>query len=309
MQDPDLILSSPPLDDDLSIVTVQTNPERLFLNDGDNDEIDYITESDDHHHLQTIVEVVNPVIFGDGDANEIVTSGGPESLEENLYSGNSTQSSETFRKKPELSLNAKMKNVLQELVENERVKLRLSQSIDDDEEDDDEDDDDDEEEDDDDYEDNLDKNQTTSFYDSYYDNINAGSFVDGCQVYQNPNTENLLNTTTAVEKNEKASVEEGVEEVFSDSMLSEIDVTNSKVVDEEKKDVGDETDKIEAGSLLLDNNAKDTVEDVEEDETTNGLTTNEDTVLEHQHQQMSSSNKSGISNNKKKKRKNKNKRK
>lgn len=306
MQDPDLILSTPPLDDDSSIVTVQTNPERLFLNDGDNDEIDYITESDDHHHLQTIVEVVNPVIFGDGDANEIVTSGGPDSLEENLYSGNSTHSSKTFRKKPELSLNAKMKNVLQELVENERVKLRLSQSIDDDEEDD---EDDDEEEDDEDYEDNLDKNQTTSFYDSYYDNLNAGSFVDGCQVYQNPNTENLLNTTTAVEVNEKASVKEGGEEDFINSMLSEMNVTSSQVVEEEKKDVEDESDKIEAGSLLLDNNTKDIVEDVEENEATNGLTTNEDTVLEQQHQQMSSSSKTGISNNKKKKRKNKNKRK
>lgn len=288
-------------------MTVHTNPEKLFFKDSDNDEIDYITEPDDHH-LQTIVEVVNPVIFGDGDTNEIATSRGPDSLEESFYSGNPIPS---LRKKPELSLNAKMKNVLQELVENERVKLRLSQSIDEDDEDA------DDSEDDEDYEENLDKNQSTSFFDSYYDNFDAGSFVDGCQVYQNPNTENLLNTTTAVEVNEKASVEdEDEEDVFRDSLLSEIDVTKSKVVEGEMKDDGDskdESDKIEVGSLLLDENTKeDTVKDVEEDETTNGLTSNEDVVLEQQHQQMSSSsslNKSGISNNKKKKRKNKNKKK
>lgn len=296
LQDPDSILSSPPLDDDSSIVTVQSNPEKLFLVDADNDEIDHITESQTHH---TIVEVVNPIILGDGNPNEIVTSRGIDTLEEEFYGSNPDIQSlerETCRKKPELSLNAKMKNVLQELVENERVKLRLSQSIDeDDEEEDEDDDDDDEEEDDDDYDENLDKNQTTSFYDSYYDNLNAGSFVvDGCQVYQNPNTESILNTTIGAEENEEG-------ETFLSS--------NSSKLEEEKETV----DEMVACSLPLDCTTKEsTVEDVVEeegeDETTNGLTGNDDALLEQQ-QQMSSSNKSGISNNKRKKRKNRNKRK
>lgn len=304
-------MSSTPLDDDSSIVTVKVNPEKLFLND--NDKIDYVSVGGDQHHIQTIVEVVNPVIFGEGEANEIVTSREPISLEDSFYDSNPIESLKSYRRKPELSLNAKMKNVLQELVENERVKLRLSQSIDDDDEDEEDDDDEEEEEEDDeDYEENLDKNQSSSFYDSYYENLNAGSFVDGCQVYQNPNTENLLNATTAVEVIEKTSEEEGEEEIFRDSMMSEMNVTDCKEKDEKKNDEEncDESDKIEVGSSLLHNNTKDTLEDVEEDETTNGLITNENTVLEHDVvQQMSSLSKSGISNNKKKRRKNKNKRK
>lgn len=296
-------------------MTVQSNPDKLFLKyDDDNDEIDNIDLM--ANDLQTIVEVVNPLILGDGNPNEIVTSKGSNSLEDEFYSGNSMQSLESNIRKPELSLNAKMKNVLQELVENERVKLRLSQSIDDEEDDDDEEeeDDDDDEEDEDDFDENFDKDQATSFYDSYYDNLNAGSFVvDGCQVYQNPNTENILETTTTTtssnitnttEEDNERTPTEGKDNIVDETLLSELNVTNNSplavegnVGNLEKDLLKDDGD----GDIDVD------AEDVEDEP--NGLTSNEDTVIE-QHQQMSSPNKSGISNNKKKnKRKNKNKRK
>lgn len=85
--------------------------------------------------LQTIVEVMNPMLGGDGTANEIIV--GRSNDEDQTYSSIDDDGSFEYeyhvqqRMKPELSLNAKMKNVLQELVENEKVK-RLSRSFDED---------------------------------------------------------------------------------------------------------------------------------------------------------------------------------
>lgn len=85
--------------------------------------------------LQTIVEVMNPMLGGDGTPNEIIV--GRSNDEDQTYSSIDDDGSFEYeyhvqqRMKPELSLNAKMKNVLQELVENEKVK-RLSRSFDED---------------------------------------------------------------------------------------------------------------------------------------------------------------------------------
>ncbi|XP_037911493.1 protein lap4 isoform X5 [Hermetia illucens] len=190
-------------DESASIVTIRSNPDKLFLRQDPN-------ENDRHIHkmnkstkqdleeidgnslgsggpnsktssssmqsvpmppLRTIVEVVNPAIAGDGSANNIAIGRSSDcsypsfdsySHETNMYSYDSTHHKhldsdnahsdnqdevedgededdderittgyENRRSygEHELSLNDKMKNVLQELLENERVKLNLSRSL------------------------------------------------------------------------------------------------------------------------------------------------------------------------------------
>ncbi|XP_017846461.1 protein lap4 isoform X9 [Drosophila busckii] len=139
-------------EDTASIVTVQANSEKLFLR-ADSDgygpsSIESVSSSGKvrikpaalsmHQTLAketTIVEVLNPVIGGDGSARTIQVSG--ISFEDDYElgeGGSAVLRSETFvlpsgSKKSELSLNAKMKNVLEELLENERVKLNLQKSL------------------------------------------------------------------------------------------------------------------------------------------------------------------------------------
>lgn len=104
----------------------------------------------DGKSMQTIVEVVNPLISGDGYANKIAVGRSDDcsypSFDEN-DNGNAADdeldSLNAYNTASELSLSDKMKNVLQELVSNERVRLSFSQSISEDDDDDDEDDDDD----------------------------------------------------------------------------------------------------------------------------------------------------------------------
>lgn len=190
-------------DESASIVTIRSNPDKLFLRQDPN-------ENDRHIHkmnkstkqdleeidgnslgsggpnsktssssmqsvpmppLRTIVEVVNPAIAGDGSANNIAIGRSSDcsypsfdsySHETNMYSYDSTHhkhldsdnahsdnqdevedgededdderittgyESRRSYGEHELSLNDKMKNVLQELLENERVKLNLSRSL------------------------------------------------------------------------------------------------------------------------------------------------------------------------------------
>lgn len=148
-------------EDTASIVTVQASSDKLFLR-SDSDaygpsSIDSVSSQGKlrikaapltlHQTLakeQTIVEVLNPVIGGDGNARTIQVSGTPydpdELLEQQAAGGGGAAAatlllhSETFvlpadSAKSELSLNAKMKNVLEELLENERVKLNLQKSL------------------------------------------------------------------------------------------------------------------------------------------------------------------------------------
>lgn len=85
-------------------------------------------------NLQTIVEVVNPMLAGDGTATEIAI--GRVNDDASLPSFDDDEDDDDERDgvvyRRELSLNDKMKNVLKELKENEKVRLSLSRSMDDD---------------------------------------------------------------------------------------------------------------------------------------------------------------------------------
>ncbi|BFF92121.1 protein lap4 [Drosophila madeirensis] len=151
-------------EDTASIVTVQGNNEKLFLrHDSDAygpSSIESVasgkvrikpTPLSLHQTLAketTIVEVLNPVIGGDGNARTIHVSGVPFDDEEFEQGAVSVLRSETFvlpqsggvvGGRSELSLNAKMKTVLEELLENERVKLNLQKSLEEHSDNDDED--------------------------------------------------------------------------------------------------------------------------------------------------------------------------
>lgn len=96
----------------------------LFLNPSVAvDPSDYVNANVSSTTLQTIVEVINPILVGDGTANEIAVS---RMLNDDL-------SLPSFNVDDELSLNDKMKNVLKELKENEKVRLSLSRSMEEDE--------------------------------------------------------------------------------------------------------------------------------------------------------------------------------
>ncbi|XP_055300017.1 protein lap4-like isoform X10 [Sitodiplosis mosellana] len=89
--------------------------------------------------MQTIVEVVNPLISGQGYANTIAVGGSnddgsypsfdPTNDDGNVAEVMNYDSLDVYKTASELSLSDKMKNVLQELVKNERVRLSFSQSI------------------------------------------------------------------------------------------------------------------------------------------------------------------------------------
>ncbi|XP_017079671.2 protein lap4 isoform X13 [Drosophila eugracilis] len=147
-------------EDTASIVTVQANNEKLFLrHDSDTygpSSIESVasgkvrikpTPLSLHQTMAketTIVEVLNPVIGGDGSARTIHVSGSLPFDEDDFEQGAvAVLRSETFvlpgaacGGRSELSLNAKMKTVLEELLENERVKLNLQKSLEGEEEDD-----------------------------------------------------------------------------------------------------------------------------------------------------------------------------
>lgn len=102
---------------------------------------------DDNQPLHTIVEVVNPLISGDGYANRIAVGRSADSslpsfdLNDNgNVADDEYDSFNVHHSSREMSLNDRMKNVLQELIENERVKLSFSKSLTEDDNDSDEDD-------------------------------------------------------------------------------------------------------------------------------------------------------------------------
>lgn len=75
--------------------------------------------------LQTIVEVVNPVIGGDGYANKIAVGRSADCAYPSFDGGEDHDSYE----RSDMSLNEKMKNVLQELLKNDKVQLNWSRSL------------------------------------------------------------------------------------------------------------------------------------------------------------------------------------
>jgi hypothetical protein len=128
-------------DDKDSMVTIRANntDENLILHPTDPDDfINANTVSTDYEEnsqtstIQTIVEVVNPMLVGDGTATEIAIGKSMEIDESNLpYDEDDIDI--VYRR--EMSLNDKMKNVLKELRENEKVRLSLSRSMEEKEED------------------------------------------------------------------------------------------------------------------------------------------------------------------------------
>lgn len=116
-------------DDNHSMVTVCPNNTDDILILNPTDPADYMNANvdiDGHFplsNLQTIVEVVNPMLSGDGTAQEIPIA----NIDDENFSFDDDQ---------ELSLNDKMKNVLKELKENEKVRLSLSRSMDEEEDED-----------------------------------------------------------------------------------------------------------------------------------------------------------------------------
>ncbi|XP_031624890.1 protein lap4 isoform X3 [Contarinia nasturtii] len=97
-----------------------------------------IDANNDDGKMQTIVEVVNPLISGQGYANTIAVGGSNDDNsypsfdpndDDNAAAEANYDSLDMYNTASELSLSDKMKNVLQELVKNERVRLSFSQSI------------------------------------------------------------------------------------------------------------------------------------------------------------------------------------
>lgn len=132
-------------DDNQSMVTVCPNntEDILVLNPTDPDDyvnanvfVKYtpsIIDGRPHSNLQTIVEVVNPMLAGDGTATEIAIgrSNDDASLPSfDVEAGDDGNEHDGVVSRRELSINDKMKNVLKELKENEKVRLSLSRSMD-----------------------------------------------------------------------------------------------------------------------------------------------------------------------------------
>lgn len=135
-------------DDNQSMVTVCPNNTEDTLILQPTDPSDYInanvgttmSETDENYHdedamdysnqINTIVQVVNPLLVGDGTATEIAIGHADD-----LPSFNNEEYGDDVTFRRELSLNDKMKNVLKELKENEKVRLSLSRSMEEDDDD------------------------------------------------------------------------------------------------------------------------------------------------------------------------------
>lgn len=152
-----LQFSSDDSDDNQSMVTVRGNymEDTLVLTPTDPDDFvnanvfvkftPGIIEGRPPSNLQTIVEVVNPMLVGDGTATEIAIGRANDDASLPSFDvemGDDDEHDGVVVLRRELSLNDKMKNVLKELKENKKVRLSLSRSMEDGDEMDDDDDDD-----------------------------------------------------------------------------------------------------------------------------------------------------------------------
>lgn len=275
-------LISPSDDENSSIITVRSNASnsnessiRLHLatDDAENpfDIGSFLVATSQHEpspsshqidtDMQTIVEVVNPLITGDGHANKIAVGHAMDcsypSFDEHdqMHTGEGEFDSldATYNTANAMSLSDRMKNVLQELKENERVKLSFSQSISDSDNDsdtkndtDDENDplspDDDDNDDDDDDVDGITipkrteengNSAMTAIFDEQPDNsLNADMKNANVFIYENPNflmagdeernVGTSLQITTPIPRNER-------EEKLKEKLLSELNVQSSSV--------------------------------------------------------------------------------
>lgn len=107
-----------------------------FISATRSEQLQQVSPVDATHAMQTIVEVVNPLITGEGHAYRIAightsdpTYPSFDASDNGNVADDEYDSFNAYNPSHELSLNDKMKNVLQELVTNERVRLSFSQSI------------------------------------------------------------------------------------------------------------------------------------------------------------------------------------
>lgn len=243
-------------------------------------------------NLQTIVEVVNPMLCGDGIATEITIGRSDDSTFASFEADNEAENNDddvdeddgvvVLRKKSgfELSINDKMKNVLKELKQNEKVRLSLSRSMDgkDDDDDVEEDDDDDDDESEEaseghynaasvsyeektgangtvflvrerlindfyDHEDksNGDSNVTQTTTQTFYDE--HSDLVDNCQVFTNPIVEDFLQQEIRHSEPENPASNESTKS-RKESMkleLNQQDKENDDCAADEDDDNNDET--------------------------------------------------------------------
>lgn len=266
-------LISPSDDENSSIITVRSNASnsnesaiRLHLATDDvknpSDIGSFLMASSSSHQIdtdmQTIVEVVNPLISGDGHANKIAVGRATDcsypSFDEHdqahANDGEFDSLDATYNTANAMSLSDRMKNVLQELKENERVKLSFSQSISDSDNDSDTKNDTDDENDplsaDDDDDDDGDDGITipkrteqngnlaiTTTFDERPDiGINADMKNANVFVYENPNflmagdeernVGTSLQITVPIPRNER-------EDKLKEKLLSEMNVQSSSV--------------------------------------------------------------------------------
>ncbi|XP_021694614.1 protein lap4 isoform X3 [Aedes aegypti] len=136
------LLQSPDYDDSTEAADVSLedddHPDGRVPDDYQEDISDHEPEDEeDVHPLQTIVEVVNPAVSGgDGQINDIIIGRYNDDCAEDSFasaSSPSTFSASASRFSYEEgryeSINDKMKNVLRELKQNEKVRLNLSKSM------------------------------------------------------------------------------------------------------------------------------------------------------------------------------------
>lgn len=169
--------------------------------DDDDDEIEYSNQ------INTIVQVINPLLVGDGAATEIAIG---HSDDLSSFNNELRDYDDGVHFRQELSINDKMKNVLKELKQNEKVRLSWSRSM---EEDDDEDIENFEK-----YEKECEENDDNNivstsyeektgsigtvfmvrerlindFYDHQHHDIDNQASIDSCQVYSNPSVDEFL---------------------------------------------------------------------------------------------------------------------
>lgn len=208
-----------------------------FVSASRSEYIQQVSPTDAGQPLQTIVEVVNPLITGEGYANRIAvghtfdpTYPSFDASDNGNIADDEYDSFNAYNPNDGLSLNDKMKNVLQELVTNERVRLSFSQSIteDDDEESDDANPDD---TDDDEHEplqlDEFDNGATVADQSLLELNGNVGTVEVIARVISSLSA-STVDTSDAI--NAKTIIAAGIDEPSDESIASNKDIKNANVV-------------------------------------------------------------------------------
>lgn len=278
LQDPNEMQITPSDEDSSSIITVRSNAENVTFT-VDDEALNtpsklntFMLQHHHHHHqhhpntvipcasVQTVVEVVSPIISGDGSANKIAIGRSSDcqylsSLDDDVEEDGAGGGGDDADGIHELSLNDKMKNVLQELLEDDRVKMNLSRSLIGKTVDIDDDDDLDE------FIDqenrttngNFDKSfpthlTTSDELDSNKNICNDGttdetddgknSNLDDCHVYINPSAEVYFNESFAPTNNEKLCEED---EKLKEKLLSELHVDETRTANNDANNQDDES--------------------------------------------------------------------